>query len=894
MPKLKDLNCSIELSATQKPLQEFGTTYGDGFVETFVPVPSKPLSFSIHLTSNKFIAPGISMYVFVDGVYQCNRNRQDLKLRKGSDNRTLVDFRVRQKEEKQKDGSIIAREWKFEKLNTTLADDSPDVCSSKVIDNLGCIEILVLRCTGPRTAKTVSAMNMDGANDFHSPSFTSDSQIQEQGGRSRYDDRLPFFGDQSDTRRPPPQFLLPCTIRRGYPQPDIKQPSRHSFSHEFFPFISPHRQSRQSRYSEPISPRGNPTGSIPSNAFHYGTGPIPTGSRLNSERSFYHTRPPSLVVTNAPGADPAWLDELLTKAVRRGMEESQRHPNNSQEQGSKELPGAWPQSPVSPGVVPLPADQPLRDDDVQTADTTWDGSQDGWVEFNTQGSEKNCGDWDEESEWDTQSKTEKWDAQDETQSETWDTDETRGTNKLDKKRVNQWSRSRASTLQNNSIVRDVSPATTSNRRSHPSRNDGSRRARSNLRPRSSHWDQGSPSSPEDYNRASYVASVSESLAACEISDSTVLPSQSRSQIQHPKTRSRSKKQLSQKRSVHNISERLSQRSQETARQSTSIGTGRTPSKASRTVQNHKVPPAPVDPPVYLPKASYRSSSFAAPSISNAPLPPQWSTVESETPRKQSFDAAYIPANPPSAINVAEDPWITGKDNKKNWDIDWGAEDAAGSKNEKSWEVNSAWSSKPPAKQDTEWEPNHEHWEPKENTKWESKKKIQKPNPPTPKPTNSPPPQPISTPTPPPSLTTTPSKRHTSKSPLKPRNPQPSSSPSSSSPKPHWQFPPTTPALPPIPEHAPEPLLKLSSKQASEAGIEHQVRAGKGTQYGHVVGRPTYIDALDRPYAVFRFKYRSWGVLGGMFGGEGKEVGSECMEGVARGVTEEWVERHRRG
>jgi hypothetical protein len=119
MPTLKDLTCAIELSESQRKLQEFGTTYGDGFVETFVPVPSKPQSFSIHLTSDRFIAPGISMYVFVDGEYQCNRNRQDLKLKKGSDRHSVVDFRVRQKEEKQKDGSMIARPWKFEKLDTS-------------------------------------------------------------------------------------------------------------------------------------------------------------------------------------------------------------------------------------------------------------------------------------------------------------------------------------------------------------------------------------------------------------------------------------------------------------------------------------------------------------------------------------------------------------------------------------------------------------------------------------------------------------------------------------------------------------------------------------------------------------------------------------------------------
>lgn len=118
MPILKDLTCSIELPESQKALKEFGTVYGDGFVETFVPVPSTAQSFSVHLSSNKFIAPGIAMYVFIDGVYQCNRNRQDLKLRKAPDTCSVVDFRVRQKEEKQLDGSMIAREWKFEKLNS--------------------------------------------------------------------------------------------------------------------------------------------------------------------------------------------------------------------------------------------------------------------------------------------------------------------------------------------------------------------------------------------------------------------------------------------------------------------------------------------------------------------------------------------------------------------------------------------------------------------------------------------------------------------------------------------------------------------------------------------------------------------------------------------------------
>ena len=106
MPLLRDLNCSIELSDNQEPLQELGTVYGDGLVETFVPVPKKQQTFTVHLSSKNFIAPGIAMYVFIDGIYQCNRNRQNLKLRRPPDRRSLVDFKVRQKEERQKDGLV--------------------------------------------------------------------------------------------------------------------------------------------------------------------------------------------------------------------------------------------------------------------------------------------------------------------------------------------------------------------------------------------------------------------------------------------------------------------------------------------------------------------------------------------------------------------------------------------------------------------------------------------------------------------------------------------------------------------------------------------------------------------------------------------------------------------
>ena len=121
MPSLKDLHCFIELTNANGNgnlhLQEFNTTYGDGSVETFVAVPDNTQAFAVRLSSTKFIAPGLAMYVFIDGMYQCNRNRQNLKLRKPLDRKSLVDFVVRQKEERQEDGSMIARDWSFEKLD---------------------------------------------------------------------------------------------------------------------------------------------------------------------------------------------------------------------------------------------------------------------------------------------------------------------------------------------------------------------------------------------------------------------------------------------------------------------------------------------------------------------------------------------------------------------------------------------------------------------------------------------------------------------------------------------------------------------------------------------------------------------------------------------------------
>lgn len=81
------------------------------------------------------------MFVFIDGVYQCNRNREDLVWdvrgeieRRGKGKKAVekerelvrerqrekrtrdVDFVVRQKEERRDDGSWVGRPWRFEEF----------------------------------------------------------------------------------------------------------------------------------------------------------------------------------------------------------------------------------------------------------------------------------------------------------------------------------------------------------------------------------------------------------------------------------------------------------------------------------------------------------------------------------------------------------------------------------------------------------------------------------------------------------------------------------------------------------------------------------------------------------------------------------------------------------
>ncbi|KLJ11565.1 hypothetical protein EMPG_09667 [Blastomyces silverae] len=149
MPTLKQLSCQIEWAGSNVPFKEYGTTYGDGFVECYIAIPNSSTPFSINLRSSGYIAPGLAMFVFMDGVYQCNRNRDDLRpmprspetIKKFRD----ISFRVRQREERFPDGRWIGRPWRFERFQLVkFSGNNDDI--AKHFERLGTIQIVVLRC----------------------------------------------------------------------------------------------------------------------------------------------------------------------------------------------------------------------------------------------------------------------------------------------------------------------------------------------------------------------------------------------------------------------------------------------------------------------------------------------------------------------------------------------------------------------------------------------------------------------------------------------------------------------------------------------------------------------------------------------------------------------------
>lgn len=77
----------------------------------------------------------------------------------------------------------------------------------------------------------------------------------------------------------------------------------------------------------------------------------------------------------------------------------------------------------------------------------------------------------------------------------------------------------------------------------------------------------------------------------------------------------------------------------------------------------------------------------------------------------------------------------------------------------------------------------------------------------------------------------------------------------------------------------EPLIPIAPEIAQKRKVEHQVKRGKGAAYVHLTGTPDYLDDLEHPYAVFRFKYRSRKFIE-------KKFKTKVLEGVRDDVKRE--------
>ncbi|KAF2278213.1 uncharacterized protein EI97DRAFT_248285 [Westerdykella ornata] len=377
MPSLKDIICSIELPQPKRTLREFGTAYSDGVVETFVAVPSESSKFAIRLTSSTYIADGLAMFVYIDGVYQCNRNRLDMKERVGKGK--PVELVVRQKEEKQKDGRIIARDWAFGKLNVVAADQAPQQCSPNVLDNIGCIEVIVLRCKGVRIPKNGEfTMGFDGGYDSPDDYFDVDGRPQSWA----FDDRSVFPTHEIN------RVQTRAHVFKGNGQPL-------SASRSLPPL------SRRS-YSPSAAPRVGGHISIPEGAFQYGSGPVPRQSRAESDAGLFADRAPRNI-TGHDIVNPEWLKQIKEEAYQRGLREaelkrrrgeSERHIHGAKQSSESVLnahsPGAWPPPLYEHGKVPPVNTDPGHSGSLQagaprnpwgpTDGGSWEKAHQGWPE----------------------------------------------------------------------------------------------------------------------------------------------------------------------------------------------------------------------------------------------------------------------------------------------------------------------------------------------------------------------------------------------------------------------------------------------------------------------------------------------------------------------------------
>ncbi|GAM84193.1 hypothetical protein ANO11243_021860 [Dothideomycetidae sp. 11243] len=170
MPDLNCMRCTIEIGPNHEAVQELGVSYSNQRVQCYVGVPNTDVAFCIRFETSSYISPGLAVFVFIDGQYQANRNftRPPLQLVSSSTVNHKIDECIRQKEEfRTKSDLMIGRAWHFSKIKTFTSGDVPHVDRS-LLENLGTIEVIVLRCTADDPLRPFCGTDIpsfDGASD---------------------------------------------------------------------------------------------------------------------------------------------------------------------------------------------------------------------------------------------------------------------------------------------------------------------------------------------------------------------------------------------------------------------------------------------------------------------------------------------------------------------------------------------------------------------------------------------------------------------------------------------------------------------------------------------------------------------------------------------------------
>ncbi|KIV99502.1 uncharacterized protein PV09_08807 [Verruconis gallopava] len=196
MPTLGLLSCAVEIGEARTRLREYRTTYCDRTVETFVAIPSKPTPFSIRLFTTGYIAPGLAIAVYIDGVYQLHR----IKLGAVPSNGKL-EFHVGHNEDLLKNGRVIARGWSFQKHNIVHGHIEPTI-DRDTFKYPGTIKVIVLRCEKNPESETTDPWSFP-----HLPAIFDGSGDESPRARStKYSQPYKSRLHQSKGRRSQPRY----------------------------------------------------------------------------------------------------------------------------------------------------------------------------------------------------------------------------------------------------------------------------------------------------------------------------------------------------------------------------------------------------------------------------------------------------------------------------------------------------------------------------------------------------------------------------------------------------------------------------------------------------------------------------------------------------------------